>query len=70
VHAEQPDLAELQRELAGGQVAVLVPLHDVRVDDVGAHLAGGRPDRLLLVAQLAVEVDEVERVGVALRHRR
>ncbi len=62
VHPEQTHLAQLERELAGRQRRLVVPLGDVRTD-LGVHqLAHGALDRALLLADEAVEVEQVEGV--------
>src|SRR5258708_28594581 len=66
MHAEHAERAELLRELAGRQRAVLEPLADVRTKPVGGERAHRVAQQPIVVVEVVVEIEQiepVERVG-------
>ncbi|ALE74212.1 hypothetical protein FRP1_16525 [Pseudonocardia sp. EC080625-04] len=63
VHAEHPQLAQLDRELAHRQLAGLEPAGHVRPEPLVAEPADGVADRALLLAEQGVEVEQVQGAG-------
>jgi hypothetical protein len=63
VHAEQSELAELDRELAR-ENAVLEPFGDARQHAVANERADGAADVPLLVGEQRVDVEEVARADL------
>jgi DNA-binding MarR family transcriptional regulator len=62
VHAEDAKGTELLREFAGRQATVLEPVPDVRAQPVVGELAHGVAQQAVLVAQIVVEVEQVQAI--------
>ena len=68
LHQEEAEVADLFRELARGELALLVPVLDLGEDPALHPLAGDAADLLLLVGEEVVDVDQIRGLQVGRAH--